>query len=142
MQVLQLTHASQQNVDDINALLVQLRGGEPSSGTLQEVERIVNDPSMALVVAEEDGRIFGMGMVYVWSKVGKGKAFIEDVVVNELARGKGLGSQIMERLVAFAREKEAKSIVLNSNPDRKAAHGLYKKLGFEIQQTSPFRLKL
>ena len=69
-------------------------------------------------------------------------AQIEDVIVDESQRGKGLGKSISEKLIERARARGARVIQLSSNSTRIAANALYKKLGFELHQTNVYRLML
>ena len=69
------------------------------------------------------------------------RAWIEDVVVKENARGKGVGKLLSERAVGLASEIGAKTIDLTSRPSREAANALYKKEGFEVRETNVYRYK-
>jgi GNAT superfamily N-acetyltransferase len=69
------------------------------------------------------------------------KAWIEDVVVDETARGLHIGQTLVERAKEEAIKLGAKKIYLTSNPSRKAAHALYNKCGFEEYDTTVFRVK-
>lgn len=66
---------------------------------------------------------------------------VEDLAVNEAARGKGIGRMLMESLEKLARKHHCYKIIANSNPKRKAARALYASLGYRSYGTE-FRLDL
>ena len=65
---------------------------------------------------------------------------IEDVVVDERLRGKGLGRKIMEDTLAALRKAGVAHIELTSHPSRVAARALYRSLGFKPRRTGVFEL--
>ena len=67
---------------------------------------------------------------------------MEDVVVHENHRGKGLDKKLMNELLRIAKNKKIKSVHLTSNPKRVAARKLYRSLGFEQKKTGVFVLHL
>mgnify|MGYP000013549106 FL=1 len=71
-----------------------------------------------------------------------GKAWIEDVVVDEKYRGQGLSKQQVTHAVRSVKEQGIPLIMLTSNPTRIAANKLYQKLGFEQKQTNVYRMNL
>lgn len=75
-------------------------------------------------------RIVATGQLDVQAQDGSGT--VEHIVAHPDFRGKGLGRAVMEKIIHDARECGLHTLMLTSNPSRKAAHGLYKSLGFEI----------
>ena len=71
-----------------------------------------------------------------------GKAWIEDVVMDEKYRGQGFSKQLVTHAVRFVKEQGIPLIMLTSNPTRIAANKLYQKLGFEQKQTNVYRMNL
>jgi ribosomal protein S18 acetylase RimI-like enzyme len=67
------------------------------------------------------------------------RGWIEDVVVDEAARGRGVGEALTAEAVRLAGAAGARSLDLTSRPSRQAAHRLYSKLGFEVRDTSVYR---
>ena len=70
------------------------------------------------------------------------KAWIEDVVVDQSARGKGIGRALMNHALEEAKKCGVKSIDLTSRPSRESANQLYQSLGYEIRQTNVYRYKI
>jgi len=70
-------------------------------------------------VAEEDGVVNGFALYYIRYSTWKGqKMYLEDIIVTEAARGRGLGKLLMDALIAEAKEKNFPGItwqVLNWN---------------------------
>ena len=70
------------------------------------------------------------------------KAWLEDVVVDELCRGRGYGAMLVEHAICEARLFRAKSLNLTSQPHRVAANSLYQKMGFKPRETNLYRFEL
>jgi ribosomal protein S18 acetylase RimI-like enzyme len=70
------------------------------------------------------------------------RAWIEDVVVDEAARGRGAGEALTREALRLAEEAGARTVDLTSRPEREAANRLYQRLGFERRSTSVYRLEL
>ena len=67
------------------------------------------------------------------------RAWIEDVVVDEAARGQGAGQALVEAAVAHAKELGCRTVDLTSRPSREAANRLYKRCGFKLRETNVYR---
>ena len=67
------------------------------------------------------------------------KAWIEDVVVDDSARGQGVGEALNRAAIAEAAHRGAKHVSLTSRPSREAANRLYARLGFEPYDTNIYR---
>lgn len=142
IEVQQLKEVSESVLKDMNMLLPALSDMSKRVGTKIELEKITNNPDIILIVAQEDEKIVGMGMLFLMQKLGKKKAFMEDVVVADSQRGKGLGKTIVEKLIDVAKKREVNSIELTSNEKRVAANGLYLNLGFNKRITNVFTMNL
>lgn len=64
---------------------------------------------------------------------------IEDVVVDEKHRGKGLGRKLMEKTIAILRQKHVRSVELTSRPSRVVANALYRSIGFTLHKTNVYK---
>ncbi|MBM7825017.1 ribosomal protein S18 acetylase RimI-like enzyme [Arcanobacterium pluranimalium] len=67
------------------------------------------------------------------------RAWIEDVVVDEAARGQGAGQKLVEAAIDLAQKKGVKSVDLTSRPSREAANRLYRRAGFTQRETNVYR---
>jgi ribosomal protein S18 acetylase RimI-like enzyme len=111
--------------------------------TEDELETIVSSPVTRLLVARgEAGSIVGtLTLVAFRIPTGVG-AWIEDVVVDERARQRGVGEALMRAAIELAAESGARHVNLTSRPEREAANRLYRRLGFEERETNVYRLRL
>lgn len=106
---------------------------------LTMLEKIISSDSTTLLIAEENASIVGC-LALVAYRIPTGlKFWIEDVVVDQNHRGKGIGKQLTTEAIRLAKAAGAKHVHLTSNPKRKAAHALYKKMGFIERETTVFR---
>ena len=135
-----ITEADDETLDAVNRLLPQLSKSSKliNRSTLQKLS---NSECTRLYVAKEDDTIFGMLSLVVFSIPTGTKAWIEDVVVDERARGKGVGRELMNHALNVAKELGAKSADLTSRPSREAANKLYQAIGFEGRETNVYRYK-
>ncbi|MDA2952979.1 MAG: GNAT family N-acetyltransferase, partial [Actinomycetota bacterium] len=69
-------------------------------------------------------------------------AWIEDVVVDADARGKGVGEALNTFALAEAKRQGSITVDLTSRPSREAANRLYQRLGFKERETNVYRFTL
>jgi ribosomal protein S18 acetylase RimI-like enzyme len=67
------------------------------------------------------------------------RAWIEDVVVDETCRGKGVGEALSREAIRLAFAKGARTVDLTSRPSREAANRLYQRIGFSARVTNVYR---
>jgi ribosomal protein S18 acetylase RimI-like enzyme len=104
-----------------------------------ELDVIVGSPANTVLLARSDGAITGT-MTLVMFPIPTGlRAWIEDVVVDEAARGQGIAETMMREALRLARDAGAKSVDLTSRPARAAAGRLYERLGFTIRESRLYR---
>ena len=79
-------------------------------------------------VAEESGIILGFALYYIRYSTWKGQAmYLEDILVTESARGKGVGKLLFDRLIDESKEKGFKRIVWQVLEWNDPAINFYKK---------------
>jgi ribosomal protein S18 acetylase RimI-like enzyme len=106
----------------------------------QGVRDLVAWPGVRLLVARLDGEIVGT-LTLVMFPIPTGlRAWIEDVVVDESARGRGVGADLTNAAVELARADGARTVDLTSRPSRQAANRLYERLGFQLRDSKVYRL--
>jgi GNAT superfamily N-acetyltransferase len=103
---------------------------------------LLADPAVTLLAARRDGALVGMATVAVFAKLTGWTARLEDVVVDEAARGTGAGEALVRAAVAVARDRGASRMELTSGPWREAANRLYARLGFARRETNVYSLDL
>ena len=89
----------------------------------------------------KDEQIAGMLTVGIYHSPTGGKAWIEDVVVDETFRGQGLSKLLVAHAIEFVKAQQIPSLMLTSNPKRIAANKLYQAMGFERKETNVYRMK-
>lgn len=131
-------------IDDLvplRELLTYLHGGEPWDETEHEaavsaLQKIVSDPRRALLLGLCDGRAAGtidIGVSVNLTRHVSPFAVIENVVVRPELRRRGVGRQLMEAALAFARHQGCYKVQLVSANKRDAAHHLYAAMGFDAE---------
>jgi ribosomal protein S18 acetylase RimI-like enzyme len=128
-------------VEAFARLIPQLSSSSPPP-TADELAEIVAATDSVLFVARLDGRLVG-ALTLAFYRIPTGlKAWIEDVVVDEDARGSGIGEALSRVAIDEARRRRAKNVSLTSRPSREAANRLYRGIGFEQYETNLYRYQL
>ena len=89
----------------------------------------------------KDEQIAGMLTVGIYYSPTGGKAWIEDVVVDETFRGQGFSKLLVAHAIKFVKSQQIPLLMLTSNPKRIAANKLYQAMGFERKETNVYRMK-
>jgi ribosomal protein S18 acetylase RimI-like enzyme len=126
-------------VDAFGRLLPQLSGSAPALDA-KALADLAAWPGNHLLVARVDGQIMGTLTLTTFPIPTGLRAWIEDVVVDEAARGHGVGAALTTEAVRIAREAGARTVDLTSRPSRAAANRLYERLGFQVRDSKVFRL--
>jgi len=145
-------HADKNDVPAIVAMLSDDDIGESRESATQEsapvYERAFEDmnacPDNYILLAEIDGQLVGsLQLVFIpgLSRQGAKRAIIEAVRVKSAVRGQNIGTALMKRAIAEAREAGCKLVQLTSDRRRTRAHLFYRRLGFE-QSHVGFKLDL
>ncbi len=128
-------------VEAFARLIPQLSSSNPPPTRVQ-LETLVASEASTLFVARVDGRIVG-SLTLATFRIPTGvRAWIEDVVVDEAARGHGVGEALNIAALDRARALGAITVELTSRPSREAANRLYLRLGFVTRDTNVYRYTL
>jgi len=108
------------------------------------IEKMRSYPDYRLYMAVLDGKVLGAFVLLImdnFAHLGAPSGIVENVVVSEGWRGKGIGAAMMRFAKARCREKNCYKMVLSSNRNRAEAHRFYRSLGFETHGYS-FRVEI
>ena len=108
----------------------------------QELEEIIESDTTVLFAALSNQEIVGLLTLAIFRIPTGVRAWIEDVVVDDKARGKGVGDALNRAALAEAGRRGAKTVDLTSRPSREAANRLYQRLGFKQRETNVYRYDL
>ena len=141
MQIDVVHQVSDELFDAFQRLVPQLTTNNPPPSR-DDLSALVNSEATTLLLARaEDDSILGAASVTVYRVPTGVRAILEDVIVDESARGQGIAVALVQRALEVARVKGADGVGLTSNPRREAANQLYQKVGFKKWDTNVYFYK-
>ena len=135
-------------LDDVDALTAALARLVPQLSrsnpppTHEQVADMLASDAISQFVARSDaagGDIVGVATLAVFRIPTARRAWIEDVITDEAARGQGIGEALTRAMLDRARELGCTTVDLTSRPSREAANRLYRRVGFEQRETNVYR---
>lgn len=123
------------------AALAQLLGQLSTTAAFDEgrIQATIDCPSTELLVARLGARIVGMA-TFVSVPLPTGwRGHVEDVVVDQAARGRGIARHLLETMTAMAVDRGLRTLDLTSRPARESALRLYESVGFRRSETTVLR---
>jgi len=134
---LQALRADPSHLDKIASLFDAYRGfyGQPSNLTQSRnfiAERIARDESAIFFVEDDTGEALGFVQLYpTFSSIDAHRALLlSDLFTTPAARGRGVGTLLMNTARTFALLTGAKGLVLETATDNLGAQRLYESLGY------------
>jgi ribosomal protein S18 acetylase RimI-like enzyme len=88
----------------------------------------LSDPNSITLVSVDNNKITAVASLYIIKKLTRTLGLIEDVAVDENYRGKGIGKQLVEKLVGIAAENKCDKTILNTSEQNSE---FYEKIGFK-----------
>lgn len=139
IETLNLDNIQPDDIKDIQYLYRQLNPDNQQ----QEVQDILSDgKNTKLMAYRENGKIVGIASL-AWYKVMSGfKGWVEDVVVDQDLRGKGIGKQLMEKTIEEGKKLGLSDIFLYTEEERKVAIHMYESLGFKRKKSRIYIMKM
>ena len=142
MQIVEAFEVTDELVAAFARLIPQLSKTNPPPDAAALAEIIASPASQLLLARDDDGTILG-SLTLALFRIPTGlRAWIEDVVVDDAARGRGVGDQLNREALARAADAGASTVDLTSRPSREAANRLYQRLGFKARATNIYRYDL
>lgn len=137
-----VSEVSDDLVEAYERLTPQLSSSNPPPSR-EALEDIVAAPATDLFVAtDETGTILGTSTLATFRIPTGRRAWIEDVIVDDAARGQGVGGMLTRAMVDRAEELGCTTVDLTSRPSREAANRLYQREGFVVRDTNVYRYDL
>ena len=137
MRIERVTESDDALVEAVGRLLRQLSAQREPPGRA-ELEELAASPGTTLFVARDGDAIVGM-LTLILYRVPTGlRGFIHDVVVDESARGQGVGEALTREALGLAETAGARTVELTARGEREAANRLYRRLGFELRKTNVY----
>ena len=135
--------ASAADVDELTdafeRLVPQLSRSTPPPDWDAVAGMLASPVTSQFVARDDDGRIVGVATLVVFRIPTAVRAWIEDVITDEAARGQGIGEALTTAMLDRARELGCATVDLTSRPSREAANRLYQRVGFEQRETNVWR---
>jgi ribosomal protein S18 acetylase RimI-like enzyme len=125
-------------VEAVGRLLSQL-SGSAAPPSADDLARIARHEAITLFVARSQGAVVGMLTLVTFPLPTGLRARVEDVVVDQAARGQGIGTALTNAALRLAERRGARSVDLTSRPSRTAANRLYQQLGFRPRDSNVYR---
>jgi ribosomal protein S18 acetylase RimI-like enzyme len=138
--ILVATEVSPDLVDAFARLIPQLTSDPPPS--TDALMTAIEDPATTVLLSVVDDRIVGTLTLAVFRQPTSVHARIEDLVVDEGQRGRGIGEALVREGLGIAKHRGATEVALTSAPERGAANRLYQRLGFERDPTNVYGFDL
>tara|TARA_B100000214_G_scaffold301700_1_gene232194 strand:+ start:969 stop:1439 length:471 start_codon:yes stop_codon:yes gene_type:complete len=140
MATIRLVTEVTESLTDAYKLLIPQLSSSSNPPTSEALQRIIDSDSAQILIAEdENGSILGTMTLIIFHIPTGIRAWIEDVVVDSSARGKGIGKKLNLAALELAKQAGAKTVDLTSRPARKEANQLYKNIGFTERETNVYR---
>lgn len=138
-----VTEFSSEIADAVRNLVKQLVSDNRSL-TDAEFKEMIEPKQNFLFIAREvsTDKIAGVVMISIYRIPDSKKVYLDDIIVDENFRGRGIATKLFEKVIATGKEHNADYILLTSNPKRVAGVKLYEKLGFKKRETNVYRLEL
>ncbi|OGN98189.1 MAG: hypothetical protein A2Z71_01550 [Chloroflexi bacterium RBG_13_50_21] len=139
--VIQVTGLTEQLYQACLRLVPQLTSNNPPP-TRQELALMLSDGKSYLYLARHQAfgeELVGLATLVLYRVPTGLRGYIEDVVVDERARGRRIGEALTRACLERAEEAGCQQVMLTSNPGREAANRLYRRMGFELRKTNVYR---
>ena len=107
-----------------------------------ELADLLRDPARPIFVAAEGDRVLGYAFCVHRDYDGSGaftprrEIYVDDVCVDEACRGRGIATALVDRVLAYARERGCQFVSLNVWEGNDTARRFYEGLGMTPRSTN------
>ncbi len=138
-EVKEADEVSEELVVALEHLVSQLSSSSPPPTPSELEEIIAARATRLLIVRDGQTKILGTLTLALFRIPTGMRAWIEDVVVDETTRGRGIAQALVRAALDLARAQGARTVDLTSRPSRDAANRLYLRMGFVQRETNVYR---
>jgi ribosomal protein S18 acetylase RimI-like enzyme len=141
MSQVEVTLLAEADIETVR-VLGQLLGQVSTSAaplTAERVRDVLRTPSTSILIARLDGKIVGMALLVTMRTLARDTGYVEEVVVDQEARGNHVGTALIKGLLDLAADKRLQFVDLTSRPSRDIANTMYQHLGFKLRPTNCYR---
>ena len=113
--------------------------------TQDELTALINSEASTLLIArypDEKSGVIGILTISIYRVPTGVRSIVEDVIVDNSMRRRGVAIGLMNAAIELARETGANGISLTSNSQRVEANLLYQSMGFAIRETNAYFYEL
>ena len=140
IRIRKVSEQTEKDLLEINNLIPQLSQSAKLL-TKAEFTSLLNAESTHLYFAEDKEQVLGMLSLVTFPIPTGLRGWVEDVVVDTTARGKGVGKLLTMHALKEAQKMGVLTIDLTSRPSRDVANRLYQSVGFSARVTNVYRFK-
>ena len=121
------------DADALAYLLTELGYPSQPDQVGERLQRAFTGARSVVLVAEEDLRVVGLATVHIFSVLNRSRdvAWLTALVVDEAARGRGIGRRLVEAVEAFARDSNCERLSVTTHEGRLDARAFYERIGLE-----------
>jgi ribosomal protein S18 acetylase RimI-like enzyme len=141
VQVTQVVELTEELFNACQRLVPQLTHTHPPP-TREQLSQMLGSAASYLFTARDPDfgdEIIGLATLILYRVPTGLRGYIEDVVVDESARGRHIGEALTRACLEWAQQAGTPQVMLTSNPGRTAANRLYQRMGFELRKTNVYR---
>ena len=142
VEIFEVEEVTDELVEAFVRLIPQLSSSSPPTSRVELQAMAASEATILFMARDTRGGIVGSLTLAVFRIPTGVRAWIEDVVVDDSARGAGVGEALVAAAVERARSSGARTVDLTSRPSREAANRLYVRLGFDARSTNVYRRTL
>jgi ribosomal protein S18 acetylase RimI-like enzyme len=144
VKITQVSEVTEELTQACLRLVPQLTANNPPP-TYEQLAEMLRSPSSTLFMARHEDfgdEIIGLATLVIYLVPTGVRGYIEDVVVDERARGRQIGEALTRACLDRAKREGVPQVMLTCNPGRTAANRMYLRMGFEPRKTNVYRYSI
>jgi len=135
--------------NDITLLLELYKQLNPNDNIINDMDikniwDKIKNQNIKYFIAKDNGKIIASCYICIipnLTRNGKSIGFIENIITDKDYRKKGIGKNIVENAIKYAKEQNCYKVVLQSGNKRTDAYKFYESLGFNGESKKAFEIR-